>query len=255
MASRKTSFFPEGKQRPAGSNWGSGEFGDFGGGATMTRSIIPGAFPFDITAVGIDVGARRKGFHAVAIAGGHLADCLAVQEVEELSRWCRKKEAQVIAIDAPCRWSSDGHSRPAERALMQRGIFCFSTPTRERAEAHPKDYFGWMINGMALYRALADRYPLCATVSASNQPCCFETFPHAITWRLRGGRAVASRKRKERRELLEMAGIDLSPWTNIDFIDAALCALAAYHAAMGGACEVFGEPATGMIIVPERFTP
>jgi predicted RNase H-like nuclease len=50
--------------------------------------------------------------------------------------------------------------------------------------------------------------------------------------------------------LLEEAGIDLSSLTNIDLIDAALCALTAYHAAMGGECVSYGEPNTGLIIVP-----
>jgi predicted RNase H-like nuclease len=38
--------------------------------------------------------------------------------------------------------------------------------------------------------------------------------------------------------------------TNIDLMDAALCALTAYHAASGQECVSFGEPNTGLIIVP-----
>jgi predicted nuclease with RNAse H fold len=203
-----------------------------------------------ITAVGIDVGGARKGFHAVAITEGAYSNHLATKDVQELSYWCRESvQARVIAIDAPCRWSHDGYSRPAERELMRQGIRCFSTPTREKAVGHRTNHFGWMLQGEALYRALADDFPVCTNLSEAGRKCCFETFPHAITWHLRGGNAEASQKRKQRRALLEEAGIDLSSLTNIDLIDAALCALTAYHAATGGECLSFGEPNTGLIIV------
>ena len=204
-----------------------------------------------ITAVGVDVGGARKGFHAVAISDGAYGNHLATRDVQELSRWCRTTvRARVIAIDAPCRWSNDGPSRPAERELMKQGIGCFSTPTREKAVKHPTNHFGWMRQGEDLYRALADDFPVCTDVSEASRTCCFETFPHAIAWHLRGGNADASQKRTQRRALLEEAGIDLSTLTSIDLIDAALCALTAYHAATGGECVSYGEPNTGLIIVP-----
>ncbi|MFO7628590.1 MAG: type II toxin-antitoxin system PemK/MazF family toxin [Prochlorococcaceae cyanobacterium] len=37
-------------------------------------------------------------------------------------------------------------------------------------------------------------------------------------------------------------------------IDAALCALTAHHAAGGGACQILGEPESGLIIVPSCST-
>ena len=80
----------------------------------------------------------------------------------------------------------------------------------------------------------------------------FETFPHAITWHLRGGNADASKKRTQRRALLAQAEIDLTELTNIDLVDAALCALTAYLAATGRECIRFDEPDTGLIIVPAR---
>jgi predicted nuclease with RNAse H fold len=81
-------------------------------------------------------------------------------------------------------------------------------------------------------------------------PGCFETFPHAITWHLRGGQAQAAQKRLQRQELLEQAGLDLTPLTNIDLIDAALCALTAHVVAIGGECVSYGEPESGLIVVP-----
>mgnify|MGYP003343104099 FL=1 len=73
--------------------------------------------------VGIDVGGPKKGFHAVALAGGRYRDRLAANDVAKLVAWCvRTKAATVIAVDAPCRWSNSGEGRLAERELMQVGI-------------------------------------------------------------------------------------------------------------------------------------
>ena len=161
-----------------------------------------------ITVVGIDVGGVRKGFHAVALRDGVYAGQLATGDVQESAHWCRSVVgASVIAIDAPCRWSSDGRARPCERELMRQGIFCFAT------------------------------------------------FPHAITWHLRNGEAKARQKRPQRTALLAQAGISTAPLTSIDLIDAALCALAAHRVASGAACLAFGEPDTGLIVVPERPGP
>jgi predicted nuclease with RNAse H fold len=199
------------------------------------------------------VGGERKGFHAVAITDG-VYDChFSTKNVQELFRWCRDTvRARVIAVDAPCRWSKDGHSRPAERALMQQGIWCFSTPTWEKAIGHPTNHFGWMLRGEALFRALEADFPLCRVLPTAGRKVCFETFPHAIAWHLRGGNADASQKRAQRRALLEQAGIALAELTNIDLIDAALCALTAFRVAKGRRCVSYGEHNTGLIIVPAQ---
>ena len=129
-----------------------------------------------VVTIGIDVGGARKGFHAVALRDGAYAAQLATADVQQLSHWCvHQMQVQVIAIDAPCGWSSNGRARPCERELMQQGIWCFSSPTREAAAA----------------------------------------------------------------------------LTSIDWIDAALCALAAHHLASGRPCWAYGELDTGLIVVPQ----
>jgi hypothetical protein len=137
---------------------------------------------------------------------------------------------------------------------MARGIRCFASPTRQTALDHPTNYFGWMLQGEALYQALEggapeQAYPLLRSLPHSGRGC-FETFPHAITWHLRGGQARAAEKLAQRRELLDQAGIDRAPLTSIDWIDAALCALAAHQVATGDECVSYGEPETGWIVVP-----
>ena len=204
-----------------------------------------------ITTVGIDVGGARKGFHAVALSDGAYTSQLATANVETLRDWClNEMKAQVIAIDAPCRWSTNGRMRACERELMQRGIHCFASPTREQAIRHPSDYYGWMLRGEALYQALESSHPICTALPVAGEHCCMETFPHAITWHLRGGEAQARQKRRQRRELLRKAGIDLEQLSNIDLVDAALCALTAHRAASGANCKTYRDAFEGIIVVP-----
>jgi len=202
--------------------------------------------------VGIDVGGRRKGFHAVALRDGrYLGKCPSC-DLTNVVAWCRKLQARVIAIDAPCHWSKDGRSRPAERDLMGEGIWCFSTPTRERALNHHTNHYGWMLRGEELFRTVETTHSLCGRLPfPARRRHCFETFPHAITCNLGGRIFSAKNKRKDREALLRTAGIDMTEISNLDLVDAALCALTAHHAGMAKPCKSYGEPVTGCIIVPK----
>ncbi len=201
--------------------------------------------------IGIDVGGRSKGFHAVALQGGRYHDALASKDIEELTHWCvHAMKATVIAIDAPCEWSATGRGRPAEHELMRKHIWCFSTPLEAVAHAHPKDHYGWMLHGKKLYKALEATHPVRDPRKPGRTRYCIETFPHAITWHLRGGKANARKRRDERGALLDRLGIDRMALTNIDKVDAALCAYTAHLAATGGELLTYGELATGLIVVP-----
>jgi len=207
------------------------------------------------TVIGIDVGGSRKGFHAVALSAGAYAGQLATTEVQELAHWCRALiGAQLIAVDAPCHWSTDGRARACERELHAAGIRCFASPSRQAALSHPSNYYGWMLQGEALYRELESSHPLLGALPPAapppSAPACFETFPHAITWHLRGGQAQARLKRSQRLALLQQAGIDTTRLSSIDRIDAALCALAAHLLASGHPCRAYGKPTSGWILVP-----
>lgn len=201
--------------------------------------------------VGIDVGGSRKGFHGVALCDGEYWQRFHTTNPEAMAEWCRHLGARLIGIDAPCRWSADGRARLAERQLMARGIQCFASPTRERAIFHPRNYYGWMLNGESLYQAIERTHPLSAGLPITQeQPCCFETFPHAICCALAGQVIAARNKGTVRRALLAQAGILASELANIDWIDAALCGLVADFLATGRSCTGYGDTATGLIIVP-----
>ena len=82
--------------------------------------------------VGIDVGGERKGFHAVALRSRAFVATVADRDPAVLVRWCPQQNATVVAVAAPCGWSTGGSSRLAERSLAidAHKIHCFATPTR-----------------------------------------------------------------------------------------------------------------------------
>lgn len=199
---------------------------------------------------GVDVGGTGKGFHAVALREGAYLDGFSSPHSAGMAGWCRDIGACVIGIDAPCHWSSSGRARAAERELKAQKISCLPTPSEEAAHAHPKDHFRWIMNGMELFGALSSSHTLYSG-DARNivYPAVFETFPHAIACALSGKIVAAKNKRAVRRKLLTSAGVDISRLSNIDLIDAALCALAAHRFLLGD-FKSYGEAADGLIVVP-----
>jgi predicted RNase H-like nuclease len=197
--------------------------------------------------IGIDVGGPRKGFHAVALVGGRCFDRYSSTNAALVAKWCLTKQPRAIGIDAPCRWSKDGRARPAEKGLAAARIFSFATPTVEGARSSP--FHQWMIAGAELYRHLAPAYPLLQSVTPPVSRFCFETFPHAVACHLAGTILSARNKRTDRRQILKSNGVATELLTNIDWVDAALCALTA-DLALNGNSTTYGDAETGFIVVP-----
>ncbi len=203
-----------------------------------------------ILTAGIDVGGARKGFHAVVFRNGAYQANFASREAVEIVRWCQAQGAQVVGVDAPSGWSEDGRARPSERALMQAGISCFASPTRVAARMHPKNYFGWMLCGEELFAVLQESYALFDGQAPLEQSrLCFETYPHGIACALAGEPVSAREKRQVRRRLLEGAGVDTAALSNIDELDGALCALAAYRFVCGEYVS-YGGVGCSSIVLP-----
>lgn len=200
------------------------------------------------TVIGIDVGGCRKGFHGVALREGQL-EARRFERVPELVSWCLVHDAQVIAIDAPCAWATQGSSRLAERRLRVGGetVQCFKTPARTRAMGRP--FYEWVFHGEKLYQSLLLHYPLFDGTERRGKTV-IETFPHAITCALAGRLIPARPKATTRRRLLREEGYDDQPLANIDFVDAALCALAAVRF-LFGRTRSFGDREEGFIVIPD----
>ena len=132
---------------------------------------------------------------------------------------------------------------------MQEKIFCFATPSEDAAQR--VSFHQWMLNGAALYQALEKDFPLFDGTVRGR--VCFETFPQAVACALAGRVLSATRKRFERKVLLEKAGIKTAALTSIDYVDAALCALTARHVA-AGTFKTYGDSESGFIVVPKVET-
>jgi predicted nuclease with RNAse H fold len=207
----------------------------------------------DPVVAGIDVGGNRKGCHLVVLQGDRvlLTDKGSPEHVAESAI---ASGARMVGIDAPCRWGLSGFGRTAEKQLAKERIFCFSTPTREKALSSTSGFYGWMLNGERVYQKLTVTHPLLETLNFSLGTSCFETFPHAITCALLGtDQASAKLKRTQRRQLLEEIGIDTHLLKSIDALDAALCALTAQYLILG-CCKTFGDAPSGLIVVPTPRT-
>ncbi len=161
--------------------------------------------------------------------------------------WCVEKEAIVVAVDAPCKWSQAGSSRLAERELRAHGIYCFATPTREAALSNRTGFYNWVLNGERLYRWFQDDYQLFN--NNQKDPILFQTFPHAIVCSLAGRVVSAKPKSRVRRNVLRSKGYDDSSLPNIDFVDAALCAVAAEEFRRSN-YQLYGNHSEGFILVP-----
>lgn len=195
--------------------------------------------------VGIDVGSVVKGYHAVALLDGLFVDRTTSSDPYVITDWCLGHEARLVAVDAPSGWSADRKSRQAERDLMGEGIGCFSTPTRKNAEG--RSFYSWVFNGERLYSSLRDHYPL-FDGEQTKEPMCIETFPHAIVCALAGRVVAAKPKARIRREVLRNLGYDAFSLPNIDFVDAALCAVAA-EGFQHNRVSKYGNPEEGFIVV------
>jgi predicted nuclease with RNAse H fold len=200
---------------------------------------------------GVDVGGPEKGFHAVALRDGDIFELCVTRDAREVVAWCRSINASAVGIDAPCCWSRAGCSRPCERELAAEGLHVFSTPSQLVGERHK--FYRWMCNGEKLYRLLTPHYRLFEGKHTPSIPLCFETFPHAVACALARKILSAKQKRTDRRRLLREAGLSIASLSNIDMIDAALCALTAHHL-LAGRFRTYGDVAEGFIVVPKKMS-
>jgi len=205
------------------------------------------------TVAGIDVGGDRKGCHLVVLRANTIV-LVDKGSPEHVANVAVASGAIAIGIDSPCKWATSGSGRAAEKELARDHIFCFSTPTKEKALSSVSGFYRWMLNGERVFLALADTHSLLETNRFSQTNTCFETFPHATTCALLGKKiASAKLKRTQRRQLLEKFGIDTHsakcPLKSVDALDAALCALTAQYL-IDGRTKAYGDTETGIIVVP-----
>ncbi|MFM1910633.1 MAG: hypothetical protein RJB18_24 [Pseudomonadota bacterium] len=197
--------------------------------------------------IGIDVGSIKKGFHAVANRDGlYLAQFHSIHP-DEVASWVLSYNPSAVAIDAPSMFSLNSGSRKAERDLVSNGMRCFYTPTR--ALAAQSRFYDWVFNGELLYQKLG--LPIFMG-EQSQETCVIETFPHAVQMSLWAGDSTpVGNKRSVRESTLALkAHYNTSQLSNIDFIDAALCAVSADYFAHQQFIA-YGCKTEGYIVLPK----
>jgi predicted nuclease with RNAse H fold len=172
---------------------------------------------------GVDVGARRKGFHAAAIdSRGLSAGPVRLPTVDDTTAWLVELQPRLVAVDSPISCAPDDErSRPCERALASTVCGIRYTPSCDVLAS--SRYYEWIEHGLELYVALA-------TAGLRTVEC----FPTASFTRWAGPRGSRSRAAWTRGAL----GLDLR--LNQDGRDAIAAAFTA-RASDLGQVEQFGE--------------
>jgi Protein of unknown function (DUF429) len=120
---------------------------------------------------GIDVGGRRKGFHAAAVAATEVvAGPQRLATVEAVLQWLDALEPSVVALDSPMTCAPPGESsRAGERELVREVCGIRWTPDETKLEGNP--YYEWIVCGRELYAALDRERPRTAGRSSrSSRP-------------------------------------------------------------------------------------
>jgi predicted nuclease with RNAse H fold len=217
-------------------------------GQFVRKATGIGSHPSLPVVVGADVGEAKKGFHLVALRDATVIGKLKTSDPREAVDWCLSVCAKIVAVDAPCGWCNDNSRgrREAEEMLALQGYSSFPTPRREVALANPIN--AWMLNGERLYTALRAEFTL-FDGKIPDESFCFETYPYVASCGLAGRRLEAKNKRRDRRDIIRSAGIDDQALTNGDFLDAAICAMAAFSVAIDYA-TMCGNAEEGFIVAP-----
>jgi predicted nuclease with RNAse H fold len=182
--------------------------------------------------IGVDVGGTRKGFDLAVIdeaalvhLRGHLPCSAVVEFVEAM-------DPAVVAIDSPrCCAPEGASSRHCERQIAK--AVCGIRWTPDPAAVGASDYYGWIVQGLELYAALAD-VPMEV----------IEVFPTASWTRWFGKRGSHRRSAWTRHGLTNLGLSGVPERTNQDQRDAIAAAVTARQYTEG-TTESFAE-----IVVP-----
>jgi predicted nuclease with RNAse H fold len=182
--------------------------------------------------VGVDVGGRRKGFDVALLHDREVAALLRGLHREDVVELVSMHRPAIVAVDGPRSCAPEGHStRECERELNTSICGIRWTPDRKRVYADP--YFAWIVEGLALYAALA-----------VSDVQVIEVFPTASWTRWNGPRGPLTRAAWTRRGLARLSLTGVPERTNQDQRDAIAAAMTAQQHTRGLTQEI------GEIVVP-----
>jgi predicted nuclease with RNAse H fold len=192
--------------------------------------------------IGVDVGGKRKGFDVAVIDGRRvlaLRNHLTCSQVVDIVMAGRPA---VVAIDSPRRCAPDGQTARAGELQLARSI-CGIRWTPDARGVHASAYYAWVLEGLALFDALA-----AAGVEA------IEVFPTASWTRWHGKRGTRTRAAWTRQGLAALGLQGVPARTNQDQRDAIAAAMTARQHSlaltetMGDIVVPAGEEAAGSFV-------
>jgi predicted nuclease with RNAse H fold len=182
--------------------------------------------------MGVDVGGRRKAFDVALVDDRCLIGWRPRQSIDRVVAWVESAGPAVVAVDSPRSCAPAGQThRPEEKELRDAVCGIRWTPPHAQLEGNP--YYEWIVEGLRLYDALAQR-PVEVV----------ECFPTASWTRWHGVRGARRRSVWTRQALAARGLRGVPSRTNQDMRDAIAAALTARDYDQGR-CQRFGD-----IVVP-----
>ena len=165
--------------------------------------------------MGVDVGGKRKGFDVAVIDDRRLLELQSHLNCRQVVDLIVGNRPAVVAIDSPRSCAPEGQTaRDGELRLAKSICGIRWTPDTGRVQASA--YYAWILEGLALYRALA-----------GHRVEAIEVFPTASWTRWRGKRGSRTRAVWTRQGLAAL-GLESAPVrTNQDQRDANAAAVTA----------------------------
>lgn len=184
--------------------------------------------------VGVDVGGKRKGFDVAVIDDRRVLVLLSHRTCRQVVDIVLVNRPEVVAIDGPRSCAPDGLTARDGELQLARSI-CGIRWTPDERRVHAAAYYAWILEGRALFDALA-----------AHDVEVIEVFPTASWTRWFGKRGTQTRAAWTRQGLAALGLKSVPMRTNQDQRDAIAAAMTARQHSLART-ETIGD-----IVVPAR---
>ena len=165
--------------------------------------------------MGVDVGGKRKGFDVAVIDDRRLLELQSHLNCRQVVDLIVGNRPAVVAIDSPRSCAPEGQTARDGELRLAKSI-CGIRWTPDAARVQASAYYAWILEGFALYRALA-----------AHGVEAIEVFPTASWTRWRGKRGSRTRAVWTRQGLAALGLESVPARTNQDQRDAIAAAVTA----------------------------
>jgi predicted nuclease with RNAse H fold len=165
--------------------------------------------------VGVDVGGKRKGFDVAVIDDRRVLALQGHLTRQQVVHLVLENRPAAVAIDSPHSCAPDGHTARDGELQLAKSI-CGIRWTPDARRVHASAYYAWIVEGLALFGALA----ACGVE-------VIEVFPTASWTRWRGTRGSRTRAAWTRQGLAALGLAGVPARTNQDQRDALAAAMTA----------------------------